>query len=211
MSKSKSVIVERTIKKNKFAIYCRVSTDKQELYQQIESCKKFCDFKEYEYEIYSDIMTGKHLKRPDFLKMLEKLRNFEYDGLVLFRFDRLGRNAREVVTLLEEFENKGIQVISINENIDTTNPIGKAVRDIIIRLAQLERENISVATKQRLQAKKEAGEHWGRPFGSKDSKKRKKEGYKKRWKNEREKKRGSKRRSGYEFTNKKMFGVGGGK
>lgn len=184
----------------KVAIYCRVSTDKQELEQQIESCKKFCEYKNYEYELFSDVMTGKHLQRPDFLRMLERIRNFEFNGIVLFRFDRLGRNAREVVTLLEEFENKGIQVISINENIDTTNPIGKAVRDIIIRLAQLERENISLATKQRLQAKKDSGEHWGRKFGSKDKKPRKTEGYKKRW---------EKRKYGFENTNKLIKSRGG--
>jgi DNA invertase Pin-like site-specific DNA recombinase len=176
----------------KVAIYCRVSTEKQELEQQIESCKKFCEYKGYEYELFSDIMTGKHMQRPEFLKMLDRIRRFEFNGLVLFRFDRLGRNAREVVTLLEEFENKGIQVISINENIDTSNPIGKAVRDIIIRLAQLERENISIATKQRLQAIKESGKAWGRPFGSKDKQERKKEGYKERWK---------KRRYGFVKTN----------
>jgi len=167
---------------SKVAIYCRVSTDKQELEQQIESCKKFCEYKGYEYTLFSDIMSGKDMQRPQFLDMLSRIRRFEFEGIVLFRFDRLGRNAREVVTLLEELENKGIQVISLNENIDTTNPIGKAVRDIIIRLAQLERENISLATKQRLQAKKDNGEHWGRPFGSKDKKERKKDGYKERWK-----------------------------
>lgn len=184
----------------KVAIYCRVSTERQELEQQIDSCRKFCEFKGFEYEVFSDILTGKHMQRPQFLEMLTRIRNFEFEGLVVFRFDRIGRNAREVVTLLEEFENKGIQVISINENIDTTNPIGKAVRDIIIRLAQLERENISLATKQRLQAKKEAGKHWGRPFGSKDKKKRKIEGYKARWK---------KRKYGFEKTNNLLKIKGG--
>lgn len=169
----------------KVAIYCRVSTTQQDLEQQIHVCKKFCEFKEMEYDLFSDVMTGKHLQRPDFLRMLEKIRRFEYQGLVLFRFDRLGRNAREVVTLLEEFENKGIKVFSVNENIDTSNPIGRAVRDIIIRLAQLERENISMATKQRLEALKQAGKPFGRPIGSKDKQIRKTEGYKERWKKER--------------------------
>jgi len=166
----------------KVAIYCRVSTEEQELEQQIDSCKKFCEFKEFEYEVFSDIGSGKNFKRENFLKMLERIRKRDFEGVVVFRFDRLGRNAREVVTLFEEFENKGIQVFSLNENIDTTSPIGKAVRDIIIRLSQLERENISEATKQRLQALKNLGKKLGRPTGSKDKNKRKKEGYKERWK-----------------------------
>ena len=162
---------------NKTAIYCRVSTDKQELDQQIDSCKKFCDYKGMTYDIFTDIGSGKNMDRKGFQDMLSKARVKEYEAVVVFRFDRLGRNAREVVTLFEEFENKGIQIYSLNENIDTTNPIGRAVRDIIIRLAQLERENISEATKQRLQALKNLGKKLGRPKGSKDKKDRRKSGY----------------------------------
>ena len=121
------------------------------------------------------------MNRPQFLDMLDRLRKREFNGLVVFRFDRIGRNAREVVTLFEEFETKGIEVFSLNENIDTSSPIGKAIRDIIIRLAQLERENIASATKQRLQALKNMGKKLGRPSGSKDKKTRKIEGYKARW------------------------------
>ena len=166
----------------KVAIYCRVSTDNQELEQQIDSCKKFCEYKKFEYIVFSDIGSGKNMNRPQFLDMLKRVRQREFEGLVVFRFDRIGRNAREVVTLFEEFETKGIQVFSLNENIDTTSPIGKAIRDIIIRLAQLERENIAEATKQRLQALKNMGKVLGRPKGSKDKKERKNEGYTERWK-----------------------------
>jgi site-specific DNA recombinase len=164
------------------AIYCRISTDEQQLNQQIEACKKFCEYKNFDYKVFSDIGSGKNMKRSQFLEMLQKVRNREFDGVVVFRFDRLGRNAREVVTLFEEFETKGIEVFSLNENIDTSSPVGKAIRDIIIRLAQLERENISEATKQRLQALKNLGKRLGRPVGAKDKNTRKIEGYKARWK-----------------------------
>lgn len=166
----------------KIAIYCRVSTDQQELEQQIISCTKFCEYKQFEYTIFKDIGSGKNMNRPQFLDMLNRIRKHEFGGIVVFRFDRLGRNAREVVTLFEEFETKGIQVFSLNENIDTTSPIGKAIRDIIIRLSQLERENISAATKQRLQALSNMGKKLGRPSGSKDKNRRNNEGYKARWK-----------------------------
>lgn len=164
------------------AIYARVSTDRQELDQQIEACKKFCEYKQFKYAVFWDIGSGKNMQRPQFLEMLKRVRAREFEGIVLFRFDRLGRNAREVVTLFEEFESKGIQIFSLNENIDTTSPVGRAIRDIIIRLAQLERENIAEATKQRLQALKNLGRKLGRPSGSKDKNKRKNMGYKERWK-----------------------------
>lgn len=166
----------------KTAIYCRVSTNQQELEQQVEACKKFCDYKQFQYEVFSDIGSGKNMNRPQFLEMLRRVRLREFEGIVVFRFDRLGRNAREVVTLFEEFEVKGIQVFSLNENIDTTSPIGKAIRDIILRLAQLERENIAEATRQRLQALKNLGKRLGRPAGSKDKKQRDNKKYIERWK-----------------------------
>lgn len=159
------------------AVYCRVSTDQQELAQQIESCKKFCEYKGFDYVVFSDVGSGKNMNRPQFIDMLKRVRAREFDGLVVFRFDRIGRNSREVVTLFEEFETKGIEVFSLNENIDTTSPVGRAVRDIIIRLAQLERENIAEATRQRLQALKNLGKTLGRPKGSIDKKQRKKSGY----------------------------------
>lgn len=159
------------------AIYTRVSTETQEQEQQIDACKKFCEYKGFSYEIFSDVGSGKDMQRKAFIEMLRRIRLKEFEGVVVFRFDRLGRNSREVVTLFEEFESKGVQVFSLNENIDTSTPSGTAVRDIIIRLAQLERENISIATRQRLQALKNLGKSLGRPKGSKDGKARRKAGY----------------------------------
>jgi DNA invertase Pin-like site-specific DNA recombinase len=163
------------------AVYCRVSTDKQELEQQVEACKRFCAYKQMEFELFAEIGSGKTFKRVRFLEMIDRIRKLEFQGVVVFRYDRLGRNAREVVTLFEEFESKGIQLFSLNENIDTSTPAGKMVRDVIIRLAQLERENISAATKQRLQALKSLGKRLGRPPGSPDKKPRQVGGYKARW------------------------------
>ena len=167
----------------KIAIYNRVSTDKQELQQQIEACKKFCEFRGLEVkDIFTDVGSGKDFfKRPNFNVMLNKLRTYEYEGVVVFRFDRLGRNTVECIKFFDEMENKGIKIFSLSESIDTTTAIGRAIRDFIIRLAQLERENISEATKQRLNALRALGKTLGRPKGSKDRKQRKKSGYFARW------------------------------
>jgi len=164
----------------KYAIYDRVSTNKQDLQKNINICIKYCEFKGIDdYDIYTDIGSGKDFfNRPNLTLLIKRLRNLDYKGIILFRFDRFGRNARECSMLFEELENKGIEIHSINENLDTTTPIGRAIRDIILRLAQLERENISEATKQRLEALKKLGKKLGRPKGSKDSKKRNIEGYK---------------------------------
>jgi len=118
--------------------------------------------------------------------MLEKIRQGEFQGIVCFRFDRLGRNAKDLLQFFEEMENKGVEIMSINENLDTSTPVGRAVRDILIRLCQLERENIAEATKQRLHALRDAGMKLGRPKGSKDTKNRRKSGYYARWQREKQ-------------------------
>jgi DNA invertase Pin-like site-specific DNA recombinase len=143
-------------------IYARVSTDEQELEHQIASCKRFCEYKQFEIvKIYSEIVSGKKAKRPEYLNLVEALREYKYDGVVVFRLDRLGRNSRELSLLVEELENKGIKVYSINESFDTSTAIGRAMREIIFIFAQLERDQISEATGQRLQSLKASGKRLG--------------------------------------------------
>lgn len=177
---------------NGVAIYCRVSTDGQELAQQVAACKRFCEFKQLSIdEVYMEVGSGKSFKREQFQRMLTNLRAAQHSSIVCFRFDRLGRNAREVAMFFDEMETKGINVFSVNENLDVSTPIGRAMRDIILRLAQLERENIAEATRQRLQALRNIGKHIGRPKGSKDkNSKRANGGYLLRWQKERGGKKG---------------------
>ena len=147
----------------KACIYTRVSTEQQELAQQIAACENFCKYRQFEIgHVYSDIMSGTKANRPEYQAMLKAIRAGEYGGVVVFRLDRLGRNSRELLMLVDELDRRGICVYSLNENLDTTTPIGKAVRDILLILAQLERDQIAEATKQRLQALKNLGKRLGR-------------------------------------------------
>lgn len=156
----------------KLLIYARVSTDKQELDQQIQACQRFCEYRKFEVaEVITDIMSGANDDRPGYLNLISKLRSLQYDGVVVFRLDRLGRNARELSLVLEELHNKGITVYSINENFDQSNPYGKAMLQMALIFAELEREQIADATKQRLQALKAAGRQLGRKRQNHDVKK----------------------------------------
>lgn len=146
----------------KAAIYCRVSTDSQDLEHQVNACRRFCEYREFEIvRIYQEIISGAKAKRPEYLELVKDLRHGNYDGVVVFRLDRLGRNARELALLIDELEGKGIRVFSINESFDTSTAIGRAMREIIIIFAQLEREQIGEATKQRLAAIKASGKQLG--------------------------------------------------
>ena len=84
----------------------------------------------------------------------------------------------------ENLLNRRIAVCSVTEGFDPTTPMGKAMMTVIVALAELERTNISIATKQRLEILKKQ-KHLGRPFGKKDTVKRSSDGYKKRWSRQR--------------------------
>jgi DNA invertase Pin-like site-specific DNA recombinase len=167
----------------KVCIYARVSTDQQELDQQISSCRKYCEARELEVMgIFYDILTGKDMIRPQFIEMNKQIFDLKrFDGVVVFRFDRLGRNAQDLLFYVEKLEKNNIKLFSISESIDTSSPIGKMMMTVIFALAQFEREAISEATKQRLKAKKDNKEPIGRPKGAKDKRPRKRSGYHVRW------------------------------
>lgn len=167
-------------------IYARVSTRGQSLESQIEACKRFCDYKGYEIgHVYAEKVSGIKAKRPEYGAMLAALREHTFGGVVAFKLDRLGRNSRELILTIEELESKGIKVLSVTENFDTTMAIGRAMREIICIMAALERENISESTALRLAAVKASGKRLGRKPGSKDKQPRQRSGYWLRYANKR--------------------------
>jgi site-specific DNA recombinase len=108
--------------------------------------------------------SGKEYKnRPDFVKLKDDLRAMKYDGIVVFRLDRLFRNVVEAVNFIQEWDNRGIKLYSINENFDSSTAMGRAMLNFSLVLAQLERENISEATKARLKSLRDGGKKLGRP------------------------------------------------
>ena len=147
----------------KVAIYARVSTAGQELDHQIMACRKLAEAKDLEVgEVYQDIGSGMKFTRPQFQIMLHRLRSRDYDGVIAFKLDRLGRRAGDLGLLLEELENRGIRIFTVYDNWDTGTPIGRAMRAVAVAFAELERENISEATKQRLESLKASGKKLGR-------------------------------------------------
>ncbi len=153
----------------KIAVYARVSTKEQELDQQLLACRNFCAYRHFDIiREYTDIGSGVNFGRPAFQELLQDLRAGKYDGVVVFKLDRLGRRARDLSLTIDELERRGIKIMSITEAFDTTTPVGKAMREIFFILAQLERDNISEATRDRLASMKAAGKQLGRkPYSRK--------------------------------------------
>ena len=169
----------------KVAIYVRVSTEEQSYEQQIEPCINFCKYKGFENtEIFKEVGSTRK-DRPVFRDMLKRVKKGEFSHVLVWKLDRAWRSSREFIMDFDMLQSRGIYVISVIEGLDPTTPIGKAMMTILVALGELERENISVATKERLQALKNMGKQLGRPKGSKDKHKRKNTGYLRRYANKR--------------------------
>jgi DNA invertase Pin-like site-specific DNA recombinase len=169
----------------KVAIYVRVSTEKQSYEQQIEPCINFCKMKGWDgYEIFKEIESSTK-ERPVFNDMMKRTRNGEFKFIIVWRFDRAWRSSRQFIMDFDNLQNLGIYVISVMEGLDPSTPMGKCMVTILVALAELERTNISLATKQRLDALHNLGVKLGRRPGSKDRHPRKKGGYYLRYANKR--------------------------
>jgi len=136
--------------------YIRVSKDKQVTLLQEDAMKREqCD------RIFTDKMTGKRFDRPEFLHMLDIAR--PGDIIVVWKLDRLGRSLKELIETVSGLSERGIELRSLKENIDTTTPTGKLMFHIIAALAEFERDIISERTQAGLEAARARGRKGGRP------------------------------------------------
>lgn len=123
------------------AIYARQSIDKADslsIQGQIDLCKKQTaeDVKVYEDKGYS----GKNTNRPAFQRMMEDVEKGLIRKIVVYRLDRFSRSIADFGRLWETLKKHGVEFVSINETFDTSTPMGRAMLNIIMVFAQLERE-----------------------------------------------------------------------
>lgn len=111
--------------------------------------------------IFTDKASGATLERPQLKACLDYLN--PGDVLVVWRIDRLGRSLADIVSLVADLADHGVQFRSVTEAIDTTTPGGELVFHIFASLAQMERRLISERTKAGLAAARARGRVGGRP------------------------------------------------
>ena len=128
--------------------YARVSTEDQDLALQIAALKAAgCE------RIYEDKKSGKDMNRPGWKKCRLDLR--EGDTLVIWKLDRLGRSALDLIQLLGEFESEGIDFVCTTEGFDTRTPMGRCMYQISAAFAELERNMIAERTREGIAIAKE--------------------------------------------------------
>jgi DNA invertase Pin-like site-specific DNA recombinase len=108
-------------------------------------------------------ISGSKDRRAALDQLVSDARRRRFDVVVVWRLDRLGRNLRHLVTLLEELATLGIAFVSLNEGIDATTPAGKLQMHILGAIAEFERARIIERVKAGLRRARAEGKHLGRP------------------------------------------------
>jgi DNA invertase Pin-like site-specific DNA recombinase len=126
--------------------YARVSTDDQNTDMQLEAleragCKKV---------FRDDGLSGATTKRAAPNRCLKTLRGG--DTLTVWKLDRLARSLRDLVSMVEDFNERGVHFRSLTEDINTTTPSGKLVFHIFAALAEFERGLIIERTRAGMRA-----------------------------------------------------------
>ncbi len=119
-------------------------------------------------KLFEDKVGGTRAERPGLVKALEMLR--EGDTLVVWKFDRLGRSVKQLVDLVGELHQQGVQFKSLTDAIDTGTPSGRFFFHVMASLAEMERELTVERTRAGLEVAWRLGRKGGRKPKMTDSK-----------------------------------------
>lgn len=117
--------------------YVRVSTAEQ------NTGRQFADFEEkgiHLDKVFEEHISGKDRQRPQLAAMIDYVR--EGDTVYIESYSRLARNTRDLLNLVHELKEKGVTVVSLKENFDTSTPQGRLMITFMQGIAQFERDMI---------------------------------------------------------------------
>ena len=135
--------------------YVRVSTVEQNEARQLEALEKYNIDK-----WFTEKVSAKDTNRPQLQAMLDFAR--EGDTVYIHEFSRLARSTKDLLEIVEELNNKGVQLVSNKENLDTSTPTGKLMLTMIGAIAEFERQQILERQKEGIAIAKKEGKFKGR-------------------------------------------------
>lgn len=135
--------------------YVRVSTVDQNEARQIEGLEKNNIDK-----WFIEKVSAKNIQRPELKKLLDFAR--EGDTIYIHSLDRVARNTKDLLTLVDDLEARGIHLVSNKENIDTSTATGKLMLTMIGAIAEFERSNLLERQREGIAIAKRNGAYKGR-------------------------------------------------
>lgn len=147
--------------------YIRCSTAEQNETRQEEMAKEH-----HADRVFKDMVSAKNADREDLKRMLDFVR--EGDTVMTESISRIARNTRDLLNITEDLSKKGVEFVSLKENIDTTTPQGRFMLTVFGAMAELERESILQRQAEGIAIAKAAGKYKGRQPKKVDEKRFKK-------------------------------------
>ena len=146
------------------AMYARVSTPDQDPAAQMEQLRTYCRARGWESHDYVDHgVSGAKERRPGLDALLKTVRRREADAVVCTKLDRLARSLAHLVALGSEFRALGVDLVVLDQAIDTTTSAGRAMFGMLAVFAEFERDLIRERVVAGLQRAKALGKRIGRP------------------------------------------------
>ena len=148
----------------KAVIYARVSTVNQTTGNQTLELEKVAKRNGWTLKaVFEDTISGAKTDRPALQRLLQGVIRNEFDVVMVWDVSRLGRSLKHLVTLLEDFHAKGVNLYFHQQGIDTTTPSGKMMYQMCGVFAEFERSMIRERVKAGIQRAKAQGKKLGRP------------------------------------------------
>ena len=135
--------------------YVRCSTMEQNEARQLKMAEE-----QNAEKVFVDKASGKNTDRTAFKEMMAFVR--AGDTVVVESISRIARNTRDLLSIVSELTEKGVEFVSLKENIDTTPPQGRFMLTVFGALAELERENILERQREGIEIAKSEGKYKGR-------------------------------------------------
>ncbi len=137
--------------------YVRVSSNDQNEARQLKALE---EYGKPIHRIFIDKCSGKSADRPELKKMLDYVR--DGDVLVVCEYARLARSSADMLKIVHYLQEKGVEIISLREQLDTTTPQGRFMLTVFAGLAELERETILERQREGIAIAKAQGKYKGR-------------------------------------------------
>ena len=151
------------------ALYCRVSTREQakegySIGEQQERLKNYCaamNWKKHKFYVDGGF-SGGNMERPALKNLISDIKKGLVEKVIVYKLDRLSRSQKDALILIEDiFLKNNVDFISMNENFDTSTPLGRAMIGILSVFAQLEREQIKERMIMGNEARAKEGKYCG--------------------------------------------------
>lgn len=149
------------------AIYVRVSTrvgNGQRLLQQFREVRRMVERRGWTIvRVYRERASAKQgAHRPEWERLRKDAARRRFGAVAVWAIDRMGRSTLDVLKAAEGFERRGVELLIVKQNVDTTTPLGKVFLTIVAAFAQMERELISERTREGIAARRAKGLPVGR-------------------------------------------------